>query len=409
MVKDLKEAQQKPSTSNSKPRPDSTGNDDNNSSQLPTENKSHYREINILKMKTPLKFQKLAILQKFDFKSYLAGIISKLEIEYLEDGIRYIGDEAELQEKIHFFLSEHVWTESLLGFPKAVLEFYDTDHVKNHINDIVRKKGIKCHWFVDNLGKCIKVFTTSRSNLDFAKDEILGCITYEVFTNTDENIDIMRCQEIDSFFEQQGHNLRKADEKCEIFLVIGLFPYVKEFKSLFEKVRVRKFPSLAERGQTQKLIGISLPVFKFLQLNKKKQLDKFLTEYQVQMKIVNEEVVFIGNQSYVEAAYKEFSKSKFVIKKWSCEVTNPANILRNAGKSFQQLESEFKCSIEVEPVVGNLNQQLGQWVNLEKGMHIVMVYGKVCEISADVIVCPTTETYQLSSAGRTILEKGRFI
>ncbi|CAG2257456.1 unnamed protein product [Mytilus edulis] len=317
MEKNLKEAQQEQSSSNSKNRP---GSDENKPSPLPAENESHFREVNVFKMKTPVEFHNLTILQKFDFKSYLAGEVPKIEIEYLEDSIRYRGQEVELQEKIQTFLSEHVWTETLSGFPTAVLEFYDTEHVKNHINDIIRKKGILCH--------------------------------------------------------------------CDWVL-----PDVKECKSLFEKVKGRKFPASAERVQTQKSKGISLPVFKFLQLHKKQQLDDFLTEYKVQMKVVNEEVVFIGDPSYVEAAFIKFSESIFVTKKWSCEVTNPIDIIEKLEK--------------VEPVVGNLNQQqLGQWVQWDEGMHIVMVYGKSCEISADVIVCPTTETYQPSSLGKTILEKG---
>lgn len=307
MEKTLKEAQQKPSSSNSKKRP---GSDENKLSPLPAEHESHFREENVLKIKTPVAFHKLTILQKFDFKSYLAGEVPKIEIEYLEDSIRYRGQEVELQEKIQTFLSKHVWTETLSGYPTAVLEFYDTEHAKNHINDIIRKKGILCHWFVDNVQKCLKVFTTARATMSTAKDEILGCVTYEEYTNTDDNNDVMRCQEIGSFFEQKGQNLIKAGEKCETFFVIGFFPCVKEFKSLFEKVKRRKFQAsadMAEGGQTQKAIGISLQVFKFLQLHKTQQLENFLTEYKVQIKELDEEIFLTGDSSYVEAALNEFS------------------------------------------------------------------------------------------------------
>jgi hypothetical protein len=52
-------------------------------------------------------------------------------------------------------------------------------------------------------------------------------------------------------------------------------------------------------------------------------------------------------------------------------------------------------------------QQLGQWVNLDKGLHLILVHGHMSEMAADVLVCPIKKNLNLSRLGSSMMEKGK--
>jgi hypothetical protein len=136
--------------------------------------------------------------------------------------------------------------------------------------------------------------------------------------------------------------------------------------------------------------------------------------YRVKIEIdQNDEVVVVGSekqnvQDAVSLLQKEIGKH--TKQKWSCEVFDPRDIqAKLQSDTIQSLENRFHCSVSIE---ANTNlvyqQQLGQWVNWDKDLHLILVHGHMSEMAADVLVCPINKSLNLSRLGSSMMEKGKY-
>ena len=365
-------------------------------------------EVETSVVKVPIPHQKLQMLKKFDFKTHLSRQIPDIQVTITDDGIELIGStERRLNDEIKAFMSK-ICFKSIKYLPTSVLKFYDTcDIVKRTIDAILETKRIICHWYIDMNENSLKVFTQDRESLFTSEYEISNTVTYKEYPNTDYAKDVLKCYEV---LEKRKSELRLADYDCEEFLIVGLHDAVEEFSEVFELTSERQTPKLPI---TKQRLGVSKEFVNGYSKLKSDVWKTFCDIYRVKVEIdQNDEVVVVGSerqkvQDAVSLLQKEIGKH--TKQKWSCEVFGPRDIQAKLQSDIiQSLENRFQCSVSIE---ANTNlvyqQQLGQWVNWDKGLHLILVHGHMSEMAADVLVCPINKSLNLSRLGSSMMEKGK--
>jgi hypothetical protein len=278
--------------------------------------------------------------------------------------------------------------------------------VKRTIAARLEKKGIICHWYIDSNENSLKVFTPDRESLFTAECEISNTVAYTEYSNTEYARDVLKCYEVRSVLEKRKSGLRFAEFDCDTFLVIGLHDAVEEFSKIYEHT--------SQRPVTKQRLGVSKEFVNCYSKLKSDVWNTFCDLHKVKVEIdQNDEVVVVGSekqkvQDAVSLLQKEIGK--LIKQKWSCEVFDPRDIqAKLQSDTIQSLENRFHCSVSIE---ANTNlvyqQQLGQWVNWDKGLHLILVHGHMSEMAADVLVCPIKKNLNLSRLGSSMMEKGKY-
>jgi hypothetical protein len=369
-------------------------------------------EVETSVVKVPMPHQELQMLKKFDFKTHLSRQIPDMQVKITDDGMILVrGIERRLNVEIKSFMSKFGF-KRIESLPPSVLRFYDNcDIVKKTIDARLEEKRIVCHWYVDWNGHSLSMFTPDRKSLSTAESEIFNTVKYTEYANTGYAKDVLKCSEVKSVLEKRKYELRLADIDCETFLVIGLRDAVEEFSKNFERTSERRTPKLPV---TKQRLGVSKEFVYCYSKLKSDVLRIFCDIYRVKVEIdQNDEVVVVGNekqkvQDAVSLLQKEIGK--LIKQKWSCEVFDPRDIQAKLQSDIiPSLENRFQCSVSIE---SNTNlvyqQQLGQWVNWDKGLHLISVYGHMSEMAADVLVCPVNKSLNLSRLGSSMMEKGKY-
>ena len=383
-------------------------------------------------VKVPMPHQELQMLKKFNFKTHLSRQIPDIQVTITDDGVELIsGTKRRLNDEIKSFMSKFGSKRIEFLLP-SVLKFYDTwDIVKRTVDVRLEEKRIVCHWYVDWKENSLSVFTPDRKSLSTAELEIFNTVKYAEYSNTDYAKDVLKCSEVTSVLEKRKNELRLADFDREEFLVVGLHDAVEEFSKKFECTSERRTPTLPV---IKHRFGVSKD---FVNCFNKLKSDVWKTLwdiYRVKVNIYqNNEVVVVGSekqkvQDVVSLLQKEIGKLEvfdprdiqaklqsdtiqFLEKqKWSCEVFDPRDIqAKLQSDTIQFLENRFHCSVSIE---ANTNlvyqQQLGQWVNWDKGLHLILVHGHMSEMATDVLVCPINKSLNLSRLGSSMMEKGKY-
>jgi hypothetical protein len=362
-------------------------------------------EVETSVVKVPMSHQELQMLKKFDFKTHLSRTILDIQVTITDDGIELIsGTEKRLNDEIKLFMSK-IGFKSIKYLPTSVLKFYDTcDIVKRTVAARLETKRIICHWYIDSNENSLKVFTPDRESLFTAEYEISNTVTYKEYSNKDYAKDVLKCYEVRSVLEKRKSELRLADIDCDEFVVVGLHDAVEEFSKIYEHTSERLTPKLPV---TKQRLGVSKEFVNCYSKLKSDVGNKFVEIDQ------NDEVVIVGSkkqnvQDAVSLPQKEIGK--LTKQKWSCEVFCPRDIQAKLQSDIiPSLENRFQCSVSIE---SNTNlvyqQQLGQWVNWDKGLHLISVYGHMSEMAADVLVCPVNKSLNLSRLGSSMMEKGKY-
>ena len=356
--------------------------------------------------------QILQMLKKFDFKTHLSRQIPDMQVKITDDGIILVsGTERRLNDEIKSFMSKFSF-KRFESLPPSVLKFYDNcDMVKRTVDARLDEKRIVCHWYVDCKENSLSVFTQDRKSLSTAESEIFNTVKYAEYSNTDYARDVLKCSEVMSVLEKRKKELRLADFDREEFLVVGLHDAFEEFSKNFERTCERRAPTLPV---IKHRFGVSKD---FVNCCNKLKSDVWKTLwdiYRVKVEIdQNDEVVVVGSEKQkVQDAVSLLQKEivKLTKQKWSCEVFDPRDIQAKLQSDIiPSLENRFQCSVSIE---SNTNlvyqQQLGQWVNWDKGLHLILVQGHMSEMAADVLVCPVNKYLNPSRLGSSMVEKGKY-
>ena len=369
-------------------------------------------EVETSVVKVSMSHKKLQMLKKFDFKTHLSRQIPDMQVKITDDGIILVsGTERRLNDEIKSFMSMFVF-KRIKSLPPSVLKFYDNcDIVKKTIDARLEEKRIVCHWYIDFNENSLNLFTPDRDSLSTAEREISNTVTYKEYSNTGYAKDVLKCSEIKSVLEKRKKELTLADFDCKEFLVVGLRDAVEEFSKNFERASESRTPTLPV---TKQRFGVSKDFVNCYSKLKSDVGKTFCDIYRVKVEIdQNDEVIVVGNekqkvQDAVSLLQKEIGK--LIKQKWSCEIFDPRDIQAKLQSDIiQSLENRFHCSVSIE---ANTNlvyqQQLGQWVNWDKGLHLILVHGHMSEMAADVLVCPINKSLNLSRLGSSMMEKGKY-
>jgi hypothetical protein len=335
-----------------------------------------------------------------------------MQVKITDDGIILVsGTERRLNDEIKSFMSKFVF-KRIESLPPFVLKFYDNcDIVKRTIDARLEKKGIVCHWYADFNENSLNLFTPDRDSLSTAEREISNTVTYKEYSNTGYAKNVLKCSEVKSVLEKRKKELRFADFECEEFLVVGLRDAVEEFSKNFERASESRTPTLPV---TKQRFGVSKDFVNCYSKLKSDVWKKFCDLHRVKVEIdQNDEVIVVGSekqnvQDAVSLLQKEIGK--LTKEKWSCEVFGPRDIQAKLQSDFiPSLETRFQCSVSIESNTSLVyQQQLGQWVNWDKGLHLILVHGHMSEMAADVLVCPINKSLNLSRLGSSMMEKGKY-
>ena len=367
-------------------------------------------ETSVVKVRMP--YQELQMLKKFNFKTHLSRQIPDIQLTITDDGIELIsGTKRRLNVEVKLFMSKIVF-KIIESLPTSVLKFYDTcDIVKKTIDARLEKKRIICHWYIDLNENAMKVFTPDRKHLFTVECEIFNSVTYKEYPNTDFATELLKCSEVGSVVEKWKNELRLADLECVDFLVVGLCDAVEEFSKVFEHASERLTPKLPVIRQR---LGVSKDLVNCYSKLKSDVWKTFWNIYRVHVEInQNDEVVLFGSEKQkVQDAVSQLQREIGTLTKerWSCEVYCPRDIQAKLQSDIvPSLENRFQCSVSIE---SNTNlvyqQQLRQWVNWGKGLHLILVHGHMSEMAADVLVCPINKSLNLSRLGSSMMEKGKY-
>jgi len=250
----------------------------------------------------------------------------------------------------------------------------------------------------------------SSESLLTAEFEISNTVTYKEYSNTDCAKDILKCFEVRSVLEKWKNALRLDDFDYDEFVVIGLPEAVEEFSEVYKHTYERLTQKLPV---TKQRLGVSKDFVNCYSKLKSDVWKTFWDIYRVQVEIdQNDEVVIVGSekqkvQDAVSLLQKEIGK--LTKEKWSCEVFDPRDIQTKLQSDIiPSLENRFQCSVSIESNTSLVyQQQLGQWVNWDKGLHLILVHGHMSEMAADVLVCPINKSLNLSRLGSSMMEKGK--
>jgi hypothetical protein len=366
-------------------------------------------EVETSVVKVPMSYQELQMLKKFDFKIHLSRQIPNMQVKITDDGIILVSrTEGRLNDKIKSFMSKFGF-KRIESLPPSVLKFYDNcDIVKKTIDARLEEKRIVCHWYVDWNENSLNLFTPDRDSLSTAEREISNTVTYKEYSNTGYAKDVLKCSEVNSVLEKRKKELRFD---CEEFLVVGLHDAVEEFSKNFERAFECRTPTLPV---TKQRFGVSKDFVNCYSKLKSDVWKKFCDFYRVKVEIdQNDEVVVVGSekqnvQDAVSLLQKEIGK--LTKEKWSCEVFGPRDIQAKLQSDFiPSLETRFQCSVSIESNTSLVyQQQLGQWVNWDKDLHLILVHGHLSEMVADVLVCPINKSFNPSGLGSSMMEKGKY-
>ena len=368
-----------------------------------TENRT---EVETSVLKVPMSHQELQMLKKFDFKTHLSRQIPNIQVTITDDGIELIGStERRLNDEIKAFMSK-IGFKSIDTLPPSVLKVYDTcDIVKKTIDARLEKTRIICHWYIDLNENSLKVFTPDRESLFTAECEISNTVAYTEYSKTEYARDVLKCYEVKSVLEKRKSELKLAEFDCDTFLVIGLHDAVEEFSKIYEHT--------SQRPVTKQRLGVSKEFLNCYSKLKSDVWKTFCDIYRVKVAIdQSNAVVIVGSEKQkIQAAVSELQKEigKLTKEKWSCEVFGPRDIQPKLQSDIiSSLENQFQCSVSIEATTNLVyKQQLGQWVNLDKGLHLILVRGHMSEMAADVLVCPIKKKLNLSRLGSSMMEKGK--
>ena len=363
-------------------------------------------EVETSVLKVPMPHQELQMLKKFDFKTHLSRQIPDIQVTITDDGIELIGStERRLNDEIKAFMSK-IGFKSIETLPPSVLKVYATcDIVKKTIDTRLEKTRIICHWYIDLIENSLKVFTPDRESLFTAEWEISNTVAYTEYSNTEYARDVLACYEVRSVLEKRKSGLRLADFDNDTFLVIGLHDAVEEFSKIYEHTY--------QRPVTKQRLGVSKEILNCYSKLKSDVWKTFCDKYRVKVAIdQSNEVVIAGSEKQkIQDAVSELQKEigKLTKEKWSCEVFCPRDVQAKLQSDIiSSLENRFQCSVSIEATTNLVyQQQLRQWVNLDKGLHLILVHGHMSEMAADVLVCPFKKSFNLSRLGSSMMEKGK--
>jgi len=165
---------------------------------------------------------------------------------------------------------------------------------------------------------------------------------------------------------------------------------------------------------TKQKLGVSKEFVNFYSKLKSDVWKELVDFYKVHVEIdQNDEVFVVGSEKQkVQEAVSQLLKEigKLPKEKWSCEVFGPRDIQAKLQSDIiPSLENQFQCSVSIESNTSPVyQQQLGQWVNWDKGLHLILVHGHTSEMAADVLVCPVNKSLNLSRLGSSMMEKGKY-
>jgi len=251
----------------------------------------------------------------------------------------------------------------------------------------------------------------SSESLLTAEFEISNTVTYKEYPNTDCAKDVLKCFEVRSVLEKWKNALRLDDFDYDEFVVIGLPEAVEEFSEVYKHTYERLTQKLPV---TKQRLGVSKDFVNCYSKLKSDVWKTFWDIYRVHVEInQNDEMVLVGSEKQkVQDAVSQLQREIGTLtkKRWSCEVYCPRDIQAKLQSDIvPSLENRFQCSVSIESNTSLVyQQQLGQWVNWDKGLHLILVHGHMSEMAADVLVCPIDRSLNLSRLGSSMMEKGKY-
>ncbi|CAC5392459.1 unnamed protein product [Mytilus coruscus] len=364
--------------------------------------------------------QKIQMLKKFNFGQQIKRKIPDIKITISDKQITFVGVEAKkVKQEIADFMSK-LDTQTVDKIPSAVLDFCKTSEVvQQRIASSFDKNGILCHWYVNDDCDCLNVFALDGPTLSTAISHILKIFKWIEYTSTDDVKFIFKSQEIMSFLEKSKRFLKVDDIECDDFMVYGITEAVEEFGKLYDSkmeafVKQQKllYPKYDVKVVRHRL-GARKDVVEFFTKHEHSMWKFFLNDYCIKVEVDDDgEVLLVGEEDQVKNAAREFNrKVRLTRKKWSCDVNYPKEVVQKLKvDTVPSIEREFKVSLTVEnDTTFFQQQQLGQWVDWNSNIHVALVHGKVYEMVADVLVCPTNGSFSPSSLATVMLEKGGII
>lgn len=371
-------------------------------------------DVYIIKPEKYWELEKMKLLKKFNFSTDISTKIPSIKIQITDEEIKFVGVEMKaVKDEISLFMSR-LNSLSIDKIPQVVLQFLKTSAVAvENIESGLKSKGILCHWYVSEACDCLNIISLDSQAVKNAEDQILETVKILEYSSTDDMKEILNCQEIKVLMKKRKGQLQIDDLQCDDFLVFGLKESVEEFSLTYEKIMDKYKPSQTKQKvkDTKKVkLGARKDVLEFFTKHKYDKWREFLDDYQTESEVDgDDEVWLIGEERQIHAAISEFRrKIKLNRRKWSCEVHYPMEVLKQIdANTIQLIENESKTSISIQNDTNLVQQQqLGQWVEGQFKIHLVLVHGNLYEMAADVLVCPTNEKFEPSSLAKVMLDKG---
>lgn len=377
-------------------------------------------EEHSIKAKNLWELQKIQMLKKFNFVQQIKRNIPDINITISDQQITFVGVEVKkVQQEIKDCMLK-LNSQTVDKIPSVVLNFCKTSEVaQQSIALSFDKNGIICHWFVNDDCDCLYVFALDSPTLTTAILHILKTVSWIEYTSTVEIKFIFKSPEIMSFLEKWKLILKVDDIECDDFMVYGITETVEEFRKLYDskmeafvKQQMLLHPKSDVKVVSHRL-GARKDFVEFFTKHEHSAWKLFLNNNCIEVEVDEEgEVLLVGEENQVKKAAREFNrKARLTRKKWSCNVNYPKEVVQKLKvDTVPSIEKEFKVLLTVEnDTTFFQQQQLGQWVDWNTNIHVALVHGKVYEMAADVLVCPTNGSFSPSSLATIMLEKGKQI